>query len=336
MNNRVLISVLNWNKAEQTLDCIASLKKMHAEDIDVDILVIDNGSRQEDYAILQRDIDTTRVKLLRVEKNLGFTGGHNLSIRMAIDNDYDFIWLLNNDATVDPDTLKKLFDGIANDPSCGAVSPVIYAEDGSGHHNAWGVEHDWRNRRNCWLESKEVSMRLHETDPMKICLAGTAIMFRVKALAGIGPLDDRLFAYFDDNDVGVRLAHDGWRSKIIFDAVATHGARRLVDQGLHYFYLMARNEMIFWHTHMPREFRRLLWLKLLDQGMFDVNRLYRKGMRQQADSALLGVWDFVRGRHGAPDLARQPGYAARLVCWLFGCVQQKHLARMEPLAVSAS
>lgn len=310
---RVLISILNWNKADETLDCLAALRKMKVDNGNVDILVIDNGSAPEDYVNLQQGIESGSEKILRVETNLGFTGGHNLAMRLAMKENYDFIWLLNNDAVVQGDALEKLIYEISVDPRCGAVSPVIYAENGIGHLNAWGATHDWRARNTAWMPSAAASMKLHETDPDHICLAGTAILFRVQAIREVGVLDERLFAYFDDNDIGTRLSRAGWRSKVVFDTGVIHGTRHLSAQPPYFFYLMFRNELIFWHTHMPQPFRKLLWLKLVNQAVYNVNRLIHRGMSKQADAAMLGVWDFILGQHGAPDLSRNVPLAARLM-----------------------
>lgn len=330
----VLISILNWNKAAVTLECLASLQGMDTTGFKADILVIDNGSAPADLAALVAGADPQYARVLHLEKNLGFTGGHNVAMKMA--DGYDFIWLLNNDATVQADTLSKLVRAMTADPGCGAASPVIYAEDEVGHLNAWGATHDWRARATDWLPSAAASMKLQENAPERLFLAGTAVLFRLHALREVGFLDERLFAYYDDNDIGTRLVHAGWHSKVVFDAAATHGARDLSEQPPYFFYLMYRNELIFWHTHMPREHRKLLWLKLVNQSMFNINRLRRRGMVRQAEAALLGVADFIAGKYGAPDLARTPPLLIRVACRVLGRVHDKQLRTAVQPAVSTS
>lgn len=325
----VLVSILNWNKAAVTLECLATLRQTACPSAQVDVLVIDNGSEQAEYAKLCAGIDAGSARLLHLEKNLGFTGGHNVALKMAMDEGYDFIWLLNNDATVQPDTLDKLVKAIVANERCGAVSPVIYSEGDVAHLNGWGTTHDWKARNTSWTPNAALAMKLHETEPERICLAGTAIMFRVQAIREVGLLDDRLFAYFDDNDIGTRLSHHDWRSKVVFDASVTHGEREFSKQPPYFFYLMFRNELIFWHTHMPKEFRKLLWLRLINQSMFNVNRLRRRGMHEQANVALLGVWDFMRGKFGAPQLARRAPLPVRLMCRVLDRVHDAQLREVD-------
>ncbi len=326
---RVLISILNWNKAAETLHCLDSLRTLVRDGMDVDILVIDNGSRQSEYEALRDGVAPGSAEVVRVEHNLGFTGGHNVSLARALKENYDYIWLLNNDSTAQADTLIKLVTAIAADPRCGAVSPLIIPDDDSPARHAWGFTHDWRARSNPRVDSAAASKALHENDPLGVCLAGTAIVFRLQAIREVGLLDDRLFAYYDDNDIGVRLARAGWTSKVVFDANATHGVRQHAEQPLYYFYLMYRNELIFWHTHMPKELRKHLWLKLVNQSMFNVNRMRHNGMHKQADTALLGIADFMAGRGGAPDLTRKAPLPVRLMCKLLNYSHAKQLKQMS-------
>lgn len=301
----VLISVLNWNNAAKTIICANSLAcDLNDSSYNAKLLIIDNGSDERDFQKLEAEIDHPKVCIKRLEKNIGFTGGHNFSIRKAITENYDYIWLLNNDATVESGGIKGLIDGFNADQKCGAVSPVIAPENSGPPIAAWGGIHNWKNRTIQWAESEEDSLRMHADYRSDICVAGTAIMFRVAALREVGFLDERLFAYFDDNDIGTRLAAAGWHSKVIFSATVNHEWRKLDEQPNYFFYLMYRNELIFWSSSLPTANKYILKAKLLNQSMFNVNRLYKKGYKEQADAAMLGINDFIFKKYGAPELNR--------------------------------
>jgi len=324
--SRVLISVLNWNNAVATAACVGSLGQLHRDGVQADTLVIDNGSGQADYLALREAILPGSARILRLEENLGFTGGQNTSLKIAIDEGYDYVWMLNNDATVAPDTLVKLVAAMALDARCGAVSPVIVPTEGANFYNAWGLKHDWQARDGIWLGSEAEARQQQENHPDNFCVAGTAVLLRVQALREVGLLDDRLFAYFDDNDIGVRLSAGGWCSKVVFDTTATHDLAVRQERPLYFFYLMFRNEMMFWQKNTPDAYRRLLGLKLLDHSLFDVNRLQVRGMARQADTALLGVADFLAGRYGAPAIqGRRPPLWLRLLCKAHGLWYRKKL-----------
>jgi len=302
----ILISILNWNNALDTIDCIASLTTgVTSKDFSAEIRVIDNGSTQDDYTKLKAGVDEKGIAITRLEENLGFTGGHNTSIQLAIENGFDYIWLLNNDATAEPDCLARLVAALEEDGGLGAVSPVIKPADGGDPIAAWGGLHEWSPRKTVWFSSEEESIKAHTQRADEIFVAGTAILLRISALKQIGMLDDRMFAYYDDSDLGVRLSKGSWSSKVVFNAAITHSWRKIEHLPNHVFYLMYRNELLFWQTHLQAKNKFVLRLKLVNQGIFDAIRLSMEGFNSQSNAALLGVWDFFFGNYGRPNFNRK-------------------------------
>jgi len=325
---KILISVLNWNGAGKTLNCLRSLQnEMNATDAEVTLLIIDNGSRVEDFSVLEAASKTDTFVLKRLPDNLGFTGGHNIAIQMAIDEGYDFIWLMNNDAQVVPGALSHMLAAILSNEKCGAVSPVLRdADDGKTIARCIST-HDWTNRTYARITSIEEAQRVQVEAPASVWLDGTAILFRVEALADTGPLDDRLFAYYDDNDIGARLAAKGWFSQCAFTASVIHENRKSVaEYPLYLSYLLQRNEMLFWHSNLPSAHRRFLWLKLVDKALYEVNRLYRRGYPAHGDAALLGMRDFLCGKFGAPAHDKKVPRLLRIACKISALYYTKKLA----------
>jgi GT2 family glycosyltransferase len=215
------------------------------------------------------------------------------------------------------------------DEGCGAVSPVIRPEGGGDPIAAWGGLHEWNTRTTVWFRTESESVEAHSHKPNEIFVAGTAILLRTAALQQTGALDDRLFAYYDDSDMGVRLAKGGWRSKVIFDATVEHGWRTHENLPLYFFYLIYRNEMIFWHMHSPEKYRHLLWLRLVDQAIYNAIQLKRRNLNRQSDAALLGIWDFIFRKYGRPQLDRKPSIFIRLVFQLSSLMHKQKLKKIQ-------
>jgi hypothetical protein len=91
--------------------------------------------------------------------------------------------------------------------------------------------------------------------------------------------------------------------------------------------------MLFWQKNVPSEHRKLLGLKILDGAFYSVNYLYRKGLKKQGDAALLGVYDFLCRRFGAPVLDRKVPFLLRAVCSLYGKYHEK---KFDSPAITAS
>ena len=324
-----MISILNWNSAEVTLECLASLAAMRVPPaISVSIIVIDNGSAEPDYQRLRQGIDQDKISLMRLDANLGFAGGHNLAMRMALDEEADFIWLVNSDAVIDPDCLIRLVALMHERPDCGATSPVIVALDDDQEIDFCGARHDWQRMETERPAGLEEARLWEKETPDTMWAAGTVVLYRVAALKQIGMLDARLFAYYEDDDVGARLAQAGWRSLIAFDARARH-LRYVYDlhhRPPYYFYLMTRNGILFWLKHTPAPFRRRIRLRLLDRSLFLANILLAKSHPEKARACMLGALDGMLGKGGPPQLDRRVPKLVELLRRVLLLQHAKHMA----------
>lgn len=332
---KVLISILNWNGAQKTLHCLASIGNEQGTTstvADVSILVIDNGSRTDDRAELQAAIPSfATLQFLPI--NLGFTGGHNIAIASAIAEGYDFIWLLNNDAEVVPGTLLQLVNEIMCDAKIGAVSPVLRDSADRSTVVRCVNTHNWVDWESNRIVAFDEAKRLQEQAPDSVWLDGTAILFRVKALAQTGPLDDRLFAYYDDDDIGTRLARKGWQSRCVFAATVYHDVRQTYEEYPPYLvYLLQRNHMLFYYNHTPSAHRKMLYLRLVDKAFFEANRRCDRGLPAQGDVMLLAIEDFIRGRFGPPSVSRKVAWWLRAAARVSARLNREKLDSLKPAA----
>lgn len=313
-SRRILISVLNWNCSTETLACVESLRALENRAGHVlDIVVIDNGSRPDEWAQLQHGLDGGFLTLLRNEDNLGFAGGHNIALRRALDSGADYAWLVNSDAVVIPDSLDKLVALIDADPSCGAASPLILARDDTSVIDFCGARHDWANMASVSSTSVEETRLMEAQYPRDMWLMGAALILRVKALRETGLLNDAYFAYYEDNEICARLCAKGWLCRMAFEAVVLHSHPRLrmSEKGAYYFYLMARNSFTFWYHHTPAPYRHMIRLKLIDRALLVANRLHHAGFGDKSAACMLGIYDGQTGRSGKWDLERRVPWTIR-------------------------
>jgi len=247
-----------------------------------------------------------------------------------LDSDSDFVWLVNNDATVHADALEKMIRIMKEDPTCGAVAPLCIAEHDPNHIDFLGAWHDWKNLTSVRSSSLAETASLERTKPDAQWIAGTAVLFRVAALKQIGLLDEDLFAYFEDNDISARLAAAGWKNRVALDAKVVHACHQGKDTNRppYFFYLMQRNFFHFWRKNTPPPFRRLLSPRLLDRSLFEVNRLYFGGYQQLGDAALLGTSDGFWGVTGAPRLDRSPSRSIVFLKWMLSIQHSRALKRL--------
>ncbi len=122
---RVLAIVVSYNFMRWIDRCLPSL--MQQEGVCPDILVVDNGSSDGTCDHIRKHYP--QVRLVENRCNLGFGRANNTGMEIAVDEGYDGVLLLNQDAWIDGDCLGKLVRASAGHPQCGILSPVQMAGD---------------------------------------------------------------------------------------------------------------------------------------------------------------------------------------------------------------
>ncbi len=303
----VAIVVLNWNGAEDTLRCIASLARQTHPNFR--ILVVDNGSTDGSTERLRALGD--RITLIESQENLGYTGGNNLAIREALKGEAGYVWLFNNDAVAEPDTLARLVAACEADPGIGLASPLVRDDADPALIHFAGGRFDLDTPIYEPTEDLEKARAWQEADPGHMALWGTAMLARRALVEKIGLLDERIFAYWEDIDYSIRGALAGFRNVMVFDAVIFHAAKPTIlsprEVKPYYFYFMTRNEILLWRKFCPlkKYLRAALWTILRQSRQIERMR----DSRAHVDAVRAGIWDGLRGKGGA---YHPPGGLARL------------------------
>ena len=89
--------------------------------VPADIYVIDNGSTDHTQEYIQKHYP--QVMFVQSKENLGFGRANNIGLQYALQKFYDYVYLLNQDAWLMPDTLEKLIAVNRKFPEYGVLSP---------------------------------------------------------------------------------------------------------------------------------------------------------------------------------------------------------------------
>ena len=291
----VIAVILNWNKAQESADCVLALHRQTHSNLRV--IVVDNGSSESALGPLQ-NLNSSFL-LIRNEGNLGFTGGVNVGITRALSEGADFIWLVNNDAAPAPDALELMLRACGADAGIGLASPMIRNGDAGDEVEFCGGL--WEAGAFQVTDDVATYELWHETRPGQIWLVGTALLLRRELVERIGLFDDRFFAYWEDNDYSVRSIRAGYRNVVVPRAVVRHwSGTPKTDPGSkppHYHYYMARNEIIFMRKYasLREGLKPLVWA--ISRQFKQMERLHASPCL--ADAILCGLYDGLRGRGGA-------------------------------------
>jgi GT2 family glycosyltransferase len=293
----VLVSVLNWNGKDKTVKCLRSLFNSSYQNFSV--VVIDNASHDNSSETITTLFP--QVKLIQNLKNLGFAAAQNQGINFALENGYEYIWILNNDTIIDPQALHLLVAQMDSDSTVGSVSPVLIESefpDISGIQFC-GCAINWEFQYFEKFKRLDDALVSQEKNPETFCLWGTALLIRTSILKRLGGFEEKLFAYFEDVDFCVRLIRAGFRSKIVPNAIVFHdGANDPAKRPPYYVYLNTRNKYFFWINHLPRIQRFSFTRHYVAGALLLVSSWHEINDRQKETATLFAIWDALLGRGG--------------------------------------
>jgi GT2 family glycosyltransferase len=242
-NPNVCVTLLNWNRWQDTIACLESLQKI--DYLQCCIVVIDNGST--DDSVLRIRQRFAKIEVIQLQQNLGFAGGCNVGIRHAFSLGVQYVWLLNNDTKVASSTLREMVEMAERDPKIGAVGSVIYDMSGPPHKiQAWGG-----GRVNLWFGRSFHCTEEVSGDKLDY-LTGASLLLRRKALEDIGLLDEGFFMYWEDADLCFRLKRAGWKLAVARESRIWHKKSGSLGRSTAAFDLHVWNSMVrFCDRHAP-------------------------------------------------------------------------------------
>jgi len=249
--------VLNWNGLDDTLACVRSLLAVEVPgDVALDVVVVDNGSRQSPAAALREA--APQIPILFTGRNLGYAGGNNVGLRHALACGSDFVWVINNDAVVEAGALAPLLTAAARLPHAGVFgSKILRADDPSRLWVAWGRV-TWRQSLVAFEGEDAPDGPSFDGEHEVEWIPGCALLFRAQTLREVGLFDESFFAYHEDVDWAARARGAGWSSCYVGGSRVVHRVHGS-SGGAEFYggfrkYLSARNSVLYARKHgRPRQ-----------------------------------------------------------------------------------
>ncbi|MCY0892163.1 MAG: glycosyltransferase family 2 protein [Acidibacillus sp.] len=216
----VWIVIVNYKGLEDTQECLRSVERIDYEKYQV--IVVDNESDDLTVAILEAEFPSVRV--LRSQKNLGYSGGNNLGVQLALLEGAEFIWLLNNDTIVTPDALYSLIELSIKCPDKGFYGSFInYYDDknmiwyggGRFYRRIGYIMHDnYQKMMDSLLEIQEYTVTQWIT--------GCSMLVRRDVCINYGLLDESLFLYEEELDWQLRASNGNPSAAIVTRPLVYH------------------------------------------------------------------------------------------------------------------
>ena len=211
MKPEILTIVVTYNAMKWLDRCLGSLSE---SEVPTDVIVIDNGSVDGTCEYIAGNYPD--VLLTRSEENLGFGKANNVGFRYALEHQYRYVYLMNQDAWVYKDTLSVLTSAMDSDSSIGILSPM--------QMTASGDRPDMRFEKKCPAEALEdisgpvASGKVYET---KFVMAAHWMISR-ECLQKVGGFSPAFPHYGEDDNFIHRARLKGYRICVHSGAKAVH------------------------------------------------------------------------------------------------------------------
>ncbi len=214
---KILICIPVFNRIEYTLSCLESISKQPFKDIIT--IVCDDGSTDGTTDKINKYYPETIV--VQGNGNLWWTGGINECIKkaLALSDDDDFIYTLNNDTILGADTFQHLLEAeirFSNEVIIGTLN-LFYENPGRIENSSFRYKNIFSGYKRVTEFGEDLNSRsgLEEVDG----LSGKGVLIPVKVFHKIGIYDQKKFPHYHaDLEFIIRAKRAGFRVFISFDA----------------------------------------------------------------------------------------------------------------------
>ena len=222
VTNNILVIIVTYNGMKWIDKCFHSVI---SSSIKSDIFVIDNASSDGTPDYIAKNFPT--VLLTRSPKNLGFGAANNIGLQYAIDNGYDYVYLLNQDAWIKENTFEKLISTQKKHPEYGILSPIqLEANEQHFDYNFGAIISQWsKETRAC---EDLFFKRENEVIPFPRIMAAHWLISR-ECLINVGGFSPAFFHYGEDDNYADRAWRKGYKVGIVTSAIGIHDREKRRD-----------------------------------------------------------------------------------------------------------
>ncbi len=196
-----------YNRRQITLQCLKSLSRINSDNLEIHIVVVDDGSSDGTAQAIAEHFPQTEI--IQGSGDLWFTEGTNVGIRAALKHSPDYILTINDDSVFDSNFLKNLVETAEKNHQSVVgsllllwdtphkvfqVAPIFQILSGGWRH--WHQQTVWT-----------VPRKAFEVD----LIVGNCVLFPTRVFTEYGLLNSQRYPHFGDAEFTPRLKKKGWQ-----------------------------------------------------------------------------------------------------------------------------
>lgn len=238
----VFIVILNFNSYMETLRCLESV--LDNDYPNYAVVVVDNNSTDASKEELSKHLD--KFKLLTNNTNLGYAHGNNVGIKYALENNADYVCVLNNDVEVEKNFLSELINYMNTNKDVGIAGPCICdfqerdkVQSMGANINLFTGLAQAKGKNTSYISVREDSLSVDY-------LGGACFVARKEIFEKIGLIPEMYFLFFEETEFCLKAKKTGYKLICLNSSRVYHKQSATISKykGLSYFFLN-RNRIVF-------------------------------------------------------------------------------------------
>ena len=284
------IITINYNGLKDTCELIDTLP---LNDEDIEVIVVDNASTQDEATELERCYP--QIIVIRSDKNLGFAGGNNLGIQAAHGK---YLFFINNDAILPlPSAISHLLTRLKSSDQIGMVSPKI--------RFTWGKQPiqyaGYTPLSKITLRNKSIGFGEDDCGQYDIAhptpyAHGAAMIVKREVIEKAGMMPECYFLYYEELDWSMMTHRAGYEIWYEPSCTIFHKESQTTGQQspLKTYYI-TRNRLLFAQRNINGSERYLTYLYIIGVvAVRDILKYFCKGQVNMAKAVMTGIKDFIK------------------------------------------
>lgn len=291
---RVGIVIVNYNGANYQNEALRTIYCSTYKNNE--IIIVDSGSSDNSVELAKSEYPD--VHFLIQNENVGVAKGNNIGIHYAFDKlDVEYVLLINNDIILDENTLENLIN--ESDEKTVVVPKILFYCPNDVIWYAGG--------KMLWHRGEARHVGVHEKDVGQYDVEGyvtysptCCMLLHRNILEKVGDIDEKMFMYFDDVDLCVRITDAGAKIKYVPSAKMWHKVSSSSGgmESKTFVYYNFRNRLYFLDKYSKKLLfpaRIYTYSKML--AKFVLSPIYKKN-----DKYIYKAWrDYCVGKTGRCD-----------------------------------
>lgn len=291
---KIGIYICNYNKKEYVLKCVESLLKQTLKN--VDIYVVDNASEDGSAEALEC-LFGQKISIIRNCRNLGGSGGFNTGLRDALQKNYEYAVLMDNDVWVEKNAVQIMYEYMERHDDVGILGPAILRMDrpeivqdlGGSINERYNMQGNYSGQEDTGLP-EELDCAYIST-----CTA----MARIDAVKKFGLMPEENFIYWDDVEWSRKCQLHGYRTVAVSAAKVWHNHSITAGAKSSFVrYYLTRNRLHFLAKYLDAEKVHLFYEKISEEIYSTMFMYDYQGFHDLAQTVKNAWQDFLDEKYG--------------------------------------